>query len=185
MRAPVAQAHAGIQTRSETWSDEYVGTREALIAAGLAKPGEFPGDPGRNKTVTSYAPDGTSIRHCRANQLGRGGRRIRPFGGMNYCVDVFVGRDEGMRRLDRVCAESHAPAPHPPRAASTVDAFLQRELEALTRIYLALGTEARARLLVAAGNFSDAMPDVAPATGRPARRRIPDGWRVVSGKPHA
>lgn len=52
----MAKAHwmNEIQFEKRWWADVYTGTREALIAAGHAKPDQFPGEPGCGKTSTSF-----------------------------------------------------------------------------------------------------------------------------------
>ncbi len=39
---------------SLSWARLYVGTRQALIAAGLVREGQFPGDPGRARKTQHY-----------------------------------------------------------------------------------------------------------------------------------
>lgn len=58
--------------------DYYSGTREAIIAAGVAKDGMFPGDPGRNRTsVTIKEPQDSSGPHF--NILRQSKKRFQVF----------------------------------------------------------------------------------------------------------
>lgn len=54
-------AGAGVTKRERLWCDEYVGTAEALVTAGLVKPGQFPGQPGMRRTRVTILPDGTPL----------------------------------------------------------------------------------------------------------------------------
>jgi hypothetical protein len=56
------QSMAVLQAHETWWGTQYSGTREQLIAAGLAQDGSFPGDPGRRKTAVRFkAQDGVEI----------------------------------------------------------------------------------------------------------------------------
>jgi hypothetical protein len=48
-----------VTLRESTVSDIYVGTMDALVAAGLMKAGQFPGQPGMRKVVVTIFADGT------------------------------------------------------------------------------------------------------------------------------
>ena len=58
----MADSQAARERREEvavegySWGTAYTGGREALIAAGLAKPEYFPGEPGCGKTTTDFRP---------------------------------------------------------------------------------------------------------------------------------
>ncbi len=55
--APVPQPDAELAApllESLSWACIYVGTREALVAAGLVREGQFPGDPGRARKTQHY-----------------------------------------------------------------------------------------------------------------------------------
>ena len=49
----------GVDLREERWNDEYTGTADALVSAGIVPAGYFPGWPGMNKTTVNICPDGT------------------------------------------------------------------------------------------------------------------------------
>lgn len=53
-----APAALGIEVDERHWAVVHEGTREALIASGLAKAGQFPGEPGCGKTSTVFPGDG-------------------------------------------------------------------------------------------------------------------------------
>lgn len=46
-----------IEFHEEEWGDVYVGSLDALVAMGLARQDQFPGQPGRAKTVARYQGD--------------------------------------------------------------------------------------------------------------------------------
>lgn len=48
----------GVLWCPETGYDSFKGSRAALIALGVVAPDQFPGEPGRCKTMASYFPDG-------------------------------------------------------------------------------------------------------------------------------
>ena len=77
-----------------TWGDAYTGTKEALIAAGLAADGQFPGDPGRPTASCRYFRDGRPAQ--------RGSRdapnAIRRYG-QKFVVEVGAEKEEEKLRL--------------------------------------------------------------------------------------
>lgn len=70
--APQHLAGGAVFTR-ESFADVYLGTREALVAAGVVLPGCFPGDPGMRKCSVTIAADGTVVegRQARCSSEGR------------------------------------------------------------------------------------------------------------------
>ena len=166
-----------IETERKTWTDDFIGTREQLIEAGLARPGEFPGDPGRNKTVTSYRSDGTYKPHCRGSGIDDGGRRISLEGKSKFRVAVHLSREERMRRSEAaVCRESAA-------------ANAQSERNKAGQRFLAysiaeLGLPGVAAIVGALLRGSSSAH--AHASMRMLRRReFPAGWHVIDGGRHA
>ena len=65
---PSATTREGVEVRRSAWCDIHTGSKEALIATGIAKDGQFPGDPGRGRTSASYSSDGTFRRTKRARR---------------------------------------------------------------------------------------------------------------------
>jgi hypothetical protein len=108
------------------WFDEYVGTAEALVAAGLVQPNHFPGLPGMRKVCVTVLPDGTPLGGApTANQPeaagAPGARTITKAGRKAYRVRVRVPDDVRAARYDenrRLDAEHNAwllslPRPRP------------------------------------------------------------------------
>lgn len=58
----------GVEIDECPWNRQYIGTREALIAAGLACDGSFPGEPGQRKTVGYAQHAGRKLRIKRAGK---------------------------------------------------------------------------------------------------------------------
>lgn len=83
--------------------DEFVGTRESLIAAGLVEPGQFPGDPGmRNSRVIIYPSGevpGGFMAATEPQAKAPGAKRIKRQSARLYRVDVNVSMEESERRF--------------------------------------------------------------------------------------
>jgi hypothetical protein len=83
--------------------DEYVGSAEALTAAGLVSAGQLPGQPGMRKMRVTIFPDGTipsgapTANHREAGLPGA--RCIERVGVRNYSVQINVPKEEQARRL--------------------------------------------------------------------------------------
>lgn len=56
----------GVKHEQDSWGDTYTASKAALIAAGCAQDGQFPGDPGRGSTSCSYTENGEPVRRGRA-----------------------------------------------------------------------------------------------------------------------
>lgn len=69
----------GVMLRREIWSDDYVGSGEALVAAGLVKPEMLPGQPGIGKVQVTLYPIRTASQFGRL-QSGRPGREFAQAG---------------------------------------------------------------------------------------------------------
>ncbi len=54
----------GVKVEKMTYADYYTGTRDALVASGVATADMFPGQPGRQIVSATYRPHGT----CRGDQ---------------------------------------------------------------------------------------------------------------------
>lgn len=78
--------------------DEYIGTADQLIEAGILQAGQFPGDPGRGKTMVSYTADGQPrVRGC---DKGAGYCQVRRLSRTMFNVTVRVDEKETKRRQD-------------------------------------------------------------------------------------
>lgn len=93
----------GIRKREHYRFDEYVGSAEALTAAGLVSAGQLPGQPGMRKMRVTIFPDGTipsgapTANHRAAGLPGA--RCIERVGARNYSVQINVPKEEQDRRL--------------------------------------------------------------------------------------
>lgn len=91
----------GIQKTEEIWTDDFKGTAEDLVAAGIVEMHQLPGQPGRGKTRVSYKPDGTAIEKGSKRHGDKAGfKSVTRAGKTRYIVSVNVARDEGERRLE-------------------------------------------------------------------------------------
>lgn len=90
-----------MEKRQDTGSDEFFGTKEDLVRAGLARDGQFPGDPGRGKTMVTYDANGNAVgKGCTLRQrVPEGMTEIRRAGRSRFCVLIRVSKDEHARRL--------------------------------------------------------------------------------------
>lgn len=52
----------GIELRESIRHEVFIGTADALVAAGLIEAHQIPGQPGAGKTMAGYLPDGTRIK---------------------------------------------------------------------------------------------------------------------------
>jgi hypothetical protein len=93
----------GVQKSSCASWDEYRGTAGALIAAGLARDGQFPGQSGMRKTRVTICADGKVVdgpRNANHPEKARaaGARSIEKCGKSTFAVLVHVGYEEWNRR---------------------------------------------------------------------------------------
>ena len=121
-----AHSAPGIKVERWNWCDHYIGTKDALIAAGIFKDGQFPGDPGRGPTGCSYEPDGTPFR--------RGGGRRAPIciqrcGKRLFRVWISVDEEEEARRREAEAARDESR-----KKAEEAEAEVKRETEKLSKL---------------------------------------------------
>lgn len=90
----------GLQCQKHCSFDEHVGSKENLIAAGLASANQFPGEPGGNKLVCTYH---------RGTLLGKGGKpperdqdwmQIKRLRTGTFAIRLGIDRDERHRRWE-------------------------------------------------------------------------------------
>lgn len=92
----------GVRFRRTGYVDEYIGTAEALVAAGLAIDAHLPGRPGMRKQRVTVLPDGTPLNgpptavHPMARAAGA--RQIERVSKTTYSVSVYVNDNERERR---------------------------------------------------------------------------------------
>jgi hypothetical protein len=92
----------GVRRLENIWSDDYLGTAEALAAAGLIQPGQLPGQPGMRKSIVTILPDG-SVPRGPSKTKGPGvndpgAKRILRAAKGAYLVSVLVESHERARR---------------------------------------------------------------------------------------
>lgn len=90
------------------WTDDYLGTKDQLIAAGLAKEGQFPGDPGGNKVMASFDEYGSPLRRQPRGGYVAGSIHIQRASRGRFCVSVTLPEDEGKRRSAAAHVEREA-----------------------------------------------------------------------------
>ena len=92
----------GVKKREHTWSDEYVGSAQALADAGLVQVDQLPGKPGMRKVRVTILPDGTlptgapTAKHREARSPGA--RWIERASASSYRVHIVVAEGEDVRR---------------------------------------------------------------------------------------
>jgi len=90
---------SGIVCRRQFDADCFTGTAEDLVAAGLVRIDQLPGQPGNGSTTASFRGDGSRVRkgmfaECRA----AGYLRIRKVSRRLISVERGVGEEEHRRR---------------------------------------------------------------------------------------
>lgn len=106
--------------KGEWWTDFYSGTAEALIAAGLATPDEFPGQPGRPKSSVAYR---LAAGKQGAHRWDRApGYRIITRVGGGFRIDITASHEEHERRVEKEWADRAAAKKAAPRHAEPVTA---------------------------------------------------------------
>lgn len=96
----------GVSHRQERLCDVFIGTAECLIAAGLVKLQQLPGQPGNSPTSSTYFADGGKVlrgRHQgRGHEAGKKTIHARRIGGQQvFEVWVTLSRE----RIDALRAE--------------------------------------------------------------------------------
>lgn len=93
----------GVTIKRKGYGDEYVGTAEALVTAGIVPPGHFPGYPGMRKVTVTILPDGslpTSLSMRRAPPGTKQIERASKGQKATYRVCVSLTADEYDRRAE-------------------------------------------------------------------------------------
>ncbi|UCV22045.1 hypothetical protein [Ferribacterium limneticum] len=110
----------GIQRKEMFWTDDFMGTAEALVAAGLVPAGYFPGFPGMRKTRVTILPNGSLPQGSEKNH-GAGTKLIERCAGKKYRLSVTIPDELGEQRLalswraDEVWEAKMKSLPRPPR----------------------------------------------------------------------
>ncbi len=97
----------GVRKREEHWYDEFTGTPDCLIAAGLLRAAHLPGAPGMRRTRVTVLADGSVLAGNYSNSIPgantaglRHIERTSPRAG-TITVRVHIGSEEGDRREAR------------------------------------------------------------------------------------
>lgn len=139
----------GVRRQENTWSDDYLGTADALAAARLLHLEQLPGQPGMRKHVVTILPDGSlaqgapNVRHFLATAAGA--RRITRASGASFQVSIFVADDEKSRRYAayarsrREWETQMRRLPRPPPLHARLVIFASTEKAAATAEYRTVG----------------------------------------------
>lgn len=94
----------GVLRQENIWSDDHIGTAEALAAAGLIRLDQLPGQPGMRKAIVTILADGSvpagpsKAKYSNIGELGA--KRITRASKTNYQVSVLVEPRERVRRYE-------------------------------------------------------------------------------------
>lgn len=93
---------AAIEPVRHIWWDEYTGTAEELIAAGLVCEHELPGQPGNGVMMMTFNADGERVSKGNSKGCGdaAGYRQIRKRSRQRFSICRSVGREESERRRE-------------------------------------------------------------------------------------
>lgn len=83
---------------TDQWWDVFVGSADALIAAGVVVRNELPGEPGRGTTMATYRADGSPVRQGQTTFTKEPGYRRIVRAGRLFRVFVTVAEHEQERR---------------------------------------------------------------------------------------
>lgn len=128
----------GVQRRAMCRHDEFKGTEEDLVAAGLVPAGYFPGLPGMRKMRVTILPDGSLPKgaptaNLNCNERGAGTKCIERISGTKYRVEIDISdelgdkRHEAMKRSDAEWAARMEALPRPPRIDGSLRAALNQD----------------------------------------------------------
>jgi hypothetical protein len=101
---PLESFAPGVLRQENTWTDDYVGTADALAAAGLILLEQLPGQPGMRKVIVTILPDGSLPKGRSSAKFHEdkepGTKQITRASKTTFRVAVFVEADEKLRRYD-------------------------------------------------------------------------------------
>jgi hypothetical protein len=96
--------YSGVRCRAVDWFDEFVGTAQALVAAGLLSEGQFPGLAGMRRVRVRIAPDGAVIdgppTRVDARTKLPGSKCVEKAGASAWRVRVYVSDEVAKRRRE-------------------------------------------------------------------------------------
>lgn len=100
----------GVTKEERSWCDAFTGTAEALVAAGLAQHGQFPGQPGMRKVCVRVLADGSLPQGApTANRRAArepGAKNIYKKTKTTYEIRLHVSSEEEERRRDKSMQET-------------------------------------------------------------------------------
>jgi hypothetical protein len=140
---PASQFARGVMKHADmSWADEYIGTGEALAAAGLVRMDQLPGQPGMRKTRVVIFADGSipsgapTVRHARSEEPGA--KAIERASKTTYSVRVRLSEGEQEVRVQahkRARAEYEARMLALPRPAPLIssDRSIEEEMQRIAR----------------------------------------------------
>lgn len=116
----------GVQRKVMVWVDEFKGSAEDLVTAGLVPAGCFPGLPGMRKAVVTILPDGSLSQgapnsNSSRSERGPGTKDITRISKNKYKVEITVSswlkeqREEASYRADAEWESRMNSLPRPPR----------------------------------------------------------------------
>lgn len=150
---------AGVVRRECPRADEYRGSADDLVAAGLVQAGHFPGMPGMRRTKVIVRPDGSipAVHRNTSHVPGMndpGAKRITRSSVSSYTVEVWIPEAESDRRLAAACAKHESwrrhvqSLPRPPKLAPRPAAYLDRFMAAHSRAMRDEGFQAMLNSLI-------------------------------------
>jgi hypothetical protein len=78
--------------------DEYVGTGPAMVACGLIRLDQLPGQPGRGSMRCTYGPDGAPRTRGQSSPSPAGTKAITRRGASSFVLEIQVSDEEDSRR---------------------------------------------------------------------------------------
>jgi hypothetical protein len=162
----------GVQRKAFFWTDDFVGSADDLVSAGLVPAGYFPGLPGMRKSVVTILPNGclpqgapTASLSC--NERGPGTKSIKRVSTKKFCVEITIPLELADQRRE---AAAHADAewesrmralPRPPRIDVSM-ASAKDEMVRERRAAIHLVRPEQHHHNKAEGNYSDDNPNSLP-----------------------
>lgn len=108
----------GVLMTPKYWWDEYVGTADDIVAAGLVRPHELPGVGGNGRCMMTFNPDGSRVsRGCSRSSDKEGYRQIRKAGD-RITVLRWVSQTEGEARVRKLHRDRNSRAQEAEELAS-------------------------------------------------------------------
>ncbi len=104
---PIQFAPGVVLTRTCS-TDEYVGTADALVAAGVCRQDQLPGQPGRGKTMCTYFPDGSPKNRSGSTPIREGAKKIIKRCGQFLCEIRVKRTGHALEYWEQLAAQARA-----------------------------------------------------------------------------